>query len=284
MATCVGKFEVMFTQEIQPVRLLSTINRLTEWAVVHPYGSFAFTEFLDQYLPSNIVNEGLNLLFLAFSSFFGCVVWEIIEFVLFLLGWTWFDESVYKKMFDILEDSIGISIYILIKYMLGLIKWRHTSKTEKLPSAIAQILQFISAMFSCLFYIRNICLPFNVGGFQYFYNTVPVGYYIFIVTMTFLIYINVKRAIAVFPENEVYIKQKMILNYTYFFALTIPNVLWSWSIYATTWVAASIVAFFFYFNRGSIKDHLDAAYSAKFSKIEKEEDIEDYEDGLVDTI
>lgn len=257
MSTCDWAFWFRFTVEAVPTTLLNTITRLTEWAVVHPYGSFAFTMFLDQYiLDTSEKEEWDGLTYLWLVSFFFYWIWEAIEWILFLLGWIWFEETLYKKMFDMLQDSIGGLMYILIRLILGAAKWKHTTWFTKTPAIINRLFQFFAATMSCLFLVRNTCLPFNEGGFVYFFNTVPIGYYAFIIAMILLIYLDTKRSIHVFPENEHYIKKMMMLNYAYFLALTLTNVLWSWSIYVTTWVSAAVLAFIFYVKMDDIRLHL----------------------------
>ena len=229
MTSCTSTVKIEFTTEGISPTFLSTINRLTEWAVVHPYGSFAFTCFLDEYFQVPVVREDdkdpfyyymIELAFLGLLSFLGCVAWEFYELFMYLIGFEWFYESVYKKLFDIFQDSIGIIGYLLFKYVIGLVRWRKTGLLEKVPSIILKLLEFGAATLSCIFYVRNTCYPFNVVGLEYFFNTVPIGYYLFIVVMVVLIYLDIKRSIYVFPEHKNHIKKMMTLNYIYFFGLS----------------------------------------------------------------
>jgi hypothetical protein len=277
MTACELKWAMELTMEPSPSSLYGTFNWLTEWAAVHTYGSFVFIQFLDMYFVDTSGKDvAKSLRYLWFCTFPFMVAWEFLEYFFFSIGLPWFEESLNKKGLDIIQDSIGLSIYILVKYIIGVVKWRHTTWLEKLWAIALRLLQFAAATLSCFFIIRNTCLPFNVGGFTYFLNTIPIGFYGFIAVMIILIFLDAKRSMYLFPEHEHYIKKMTILNYVYFLAIMLPNVLWSWSIYATTWVSAGIVAFFFYFKRHDISIHLEELFEKQKKEDVNEEDTIKY--------
>ena len=269
---CLPKFITYFNFEDTVPTMISTMNGLSVWSLKHNYFSCFITMILEYIWPLDIKDKYYEWM-ISLRSFAMFFIWEAFEY-LASLGNVWWGESLHKKMFDMLQNSLGILVYILIRNIVGKCEFKSIKFYEKVLLIISGVAGFYLACFSSLFYVRNICLShFKVdidslinNGF----NTIPYGFWIYIFTMSILLYIVEIFAIHLFPENEENIRKFQFLNYIFFYTTMLPNVLWIFSSYITSWVTSTIIILIYWQKKDEVSIFINNYFSHQNNEINRD--------------
>lgn len=220
------------------------------WAFEHLFFPFVLTNMFNRMFPLNIVVHVMYYIVLFSLVYILGVGWEFFEFFASIVGLPWFQEIENKKMMDIFQNTIGISLALISIHFSGLYYWKYDWTHTAVQTIFILVMLFPTGYLPDVYYVLDTCKPDGFNGTTYNYNTIfttginviPVGFLTYCLILIIMIALSYMVSINYNPENNTQSIKMMILTYIFLAMLIVGNFFWAYSTYITCW----IVAFLFF--------------------------------------